>query len=1384
MDMSNNKKNAKKNRAREQEAAHAEAQAQARAMQEALGQAKETDAEAPAASVPTPTPAKVPAKPDEFLSRTPLDEDTVRPNEEERAYLMGPRVSETIEDGPLLRVRFDYSRAADAGYPDCDKLYANGKKLHEVGVIPRLRLNDVWKKACAYSKIPHKTDPEAYFGVTRSEWEDACKKISKHIKRVWQEQKQEMREILIQDMLDLDEQIYRALFISKADKIIELVRTAILRDIEENKAIIKKWKKIKNYPHRVALLYEDGGVFRTQADVEKLNAATPVAINSLNDVRKVDIYVLKNLLLDTELTHIVRDINEAFKEDIARRRDRRYAKRPYFFGSLLIALMLTIGFIFQYTLIKNPIMTWVINGATVLWIICMLNVGWAALRVKRRRRRNPDYVYFTKQVKNRLRFLTAFAALTLCTILVFYQRYDGYNNAVYYRDNDDGKTIRIAGLFNKDIKNLEINDTIDKKTVVEVDLYAFLSDNLTKVTLPPTVTSIDSGAFKGCEKLTTFAVRDDDAAALTTIESNAFNGCVKLTTVPTLTGLKTLGSQAFKNCSKLLSVSFEDAEGNAALTEIGESAFLNCKVLSSAHIGGAIQTIPSKAFSGCQNLSEITDLTSVTEYGDHAFYSCKSLPNLDLSKAKTIGKEAFRSCKAMTELHLPQTLKELGKGAFVDCTSLTVVSVPFVGSKPNAIGSPKLSDYITCEKASMNISLTLTNADTVEGNSFAKALGIKNLILGDRVKTIKDGAFSDLQIESITVPAGVTAIPDEAFANCKKLTTLEGFAGVKSIGSEAFVGCDALTTIAFPAVEEVGASACKELKLLATVDMPKLKTIGASAFEGCPAVTTIAGMPALTEIASRAFADCSSLATVELSPAGSLKIIGTEAFADCDKLTTLTLPSALTKISDGTFSGCNQLALLQLPSKITEIGDEAFRSTGLSAIEIPKTVTKIGKAAFKGCQSLTAITLPDSIEKVGKGAFENCTAIVEATVPFLGSSRFWYFTGFEHIFGSSSSVRTLTVTSMKKANTKAFTGAEDISTLTLGDSFTKVSKEAFKDQHSLVTLNLGKNITSIGASAFENCSNLTSVTFGSQLTTIKDAAFKDCSSLEAIDLSGTKLTTVRESTFEACSRVQVVSLPSKLEKIEPKAFYRCTYMTTVHFPAALTSIGEDAFRQCENLLSVELPAKLQKLGNNVFRGCGAMTTLNIGRGLKKLPEGAFMNCSSLQTIASFGIVEEIGIDAFSGCINLFEIALPNSLEELADRAFEDCGIVNLTIPNSVKKIGDDAFRGCPLEILTAPFIGETAKKEHALSYMTDSKSLTRVTLTKAKAIAGLCFSGQKRLETVILNAECDEFGIAAFTNSSVSRIVIPNRDVWAENTLLLPKGKVYASEDAWEPYQN
>lgn len=110
---------------------------------------------------------------------------------------------------------------------------------------------------------------------------------------------------------------------------------------------------------------------------------------------------------------------------------------------------------------------------------------------------------------------------------------------------------------------------------------------------------------------------------------------------------------------------------------------------------------------------------------------------------------------------------------------------------------------------------------------------------------------------------------------------------VKIIGDQAFYNCKGITSVVIPdSVQEIGLWAFYECKALPHITIPdSVQKIGQSAFEGCTALAAVVIPDSVKEIRSKAFAECISLTAIVI-PA-SVQRIGIEAFYYCESLRTV-----------------------------------------------------------------------------------------------------------------------------------------------------------------------------------------------------------------------------------------------------------------------------------------------------------------------------------------------------------------------------------------------------------------------------------------------------------------------------------------------------------------
>ncbi len=172
-------------------------------------------------------------------------------------------------------------------------------------------------------------------------------------------------------------------------------------------------------------------------------------------------------------------------------------------------------------------------------------------------------------------------------------------------------------------------------------------------------------AYPASNDATEYKVPD----SVTKVYSNAFDGARNLTAVTLPEGLKTINSYAFYECTALQSISIPDK-----VTSIGEFAFFGCKALTNVKLSTSLQTVKSCAFSECSSLKKIDIPDSVKEIESAAFSYCTSLTEVKLSaKITVIAGSAFGECKSLEGIVIPKGVQKIEDMAFYNSGIKSVV---------------------------------------------------------------------------------------------------------------------------------------------------------------------------------------------------------------------------------------------------------------------------------------------------------------------------------------------------------------------------------------------------------------------------------------------------------------------------------------------------------------------------------------------------------------------------------------------------------------------------------------------------------------------------------------------------------------------------------------
>jgi hypothetical protein len=299
-------------------------------------------------------------------------------------------------------------------------------------------------------------------------------------------------------------------------------------------------------------------------------------------------------------------------------------------------------------------------------------------------------------------------------------------------------------------------------------------------------------------------------------------------------------------------------------------------------------------------------------------------------------------------------------------------------------------------------------------------------------------------------------------------------------------------------------------------------------------------------------------------------------------------------------------------------------------------------------------------------------------------------------------------------------------------------------------------VTAIEEGAFYECP-ATEISLPSTLETIGKKAFYK-SSVTSIDFSSTKITSIAEETFYE-SKIETISLPSALESIGDRGFYRSCLKSIDLSKTKITSIGKEVF--CNNsdaafmLETVILPPNLETIGYMSFAYTG-IKSIVIPSSVTSIGEYAFWNSSYLQSIEIPSSVTSIGKYAFGMCNCLTGFVLPEKVTSINAGVFSWCnGLTKIEISGQVTSIGDNAFIQCSkMEKVSLPSSVESIGS----SAFSGCSSLTSIELpSTVTSIGDKAFYNTKNVVTITCESEIAPTlgGADVFTNSSASILKVP-----------------------------
>lgn len=552
--------------------------------------------------------------------------------------------------------------------------------------------------------------------------------------------------------------------------------------------------------------------------------------------------------------------------------------------------------------------------------------------------------------------------------------------------------------------------------VVEISSNAFTGMNsIKKVKMPKTLLNINNFAFYRCENLTDLQIGE---------------------------AVNHIGYDAFGECTQLKKIEFPNTK-----LKLDDAAFARCKGVTELYIPANMDTINTRAFSGFIGLEklnidknnnhfvqidgivyskdqkqviycmsnrtkDVQILDGVEEIAYGAFGGCEQLRKITIpTSVKRIAPYAFSSCVSVDTFIVPEGVKEIEEGVFSRCLNTRCIELPSTITKIGA------GAFLKCEE--VDTFILPKGVVEIGEEAFRKCFSVDEIVLPESLKKIGRRAFSMNSIRRISIPDGVTNLPEalfqfartleyvklpnsitviprETFDDCRSLKSVTIPESVKII-DHAFSECNSIKTLYIPAsvdsIHDVAFHSCQNLEAI-IVDKDNKRYCSEDGLLFSKDKTALLFYPltksatsykipkSVKRLSYNLFSDNKHLTEV-IIPNSVVDFGRGHTFSRCENLKKIVLPAKMKKIPDHFFFGCKQLSDVKIPSKIEVIGSSAFYDCPINVknLILPETLKTIGTTAFCGNPQLESVVIPQGIEYVGYGAFDKCDNLKTIKTP-------------------------------------------------------------------------------------------------------------------------------------------------------------------------------------------------------------------------------------------------------------------------------------------------------------------------------------------------------------------------------------------------------------------
>lgn len=504
-----------------------------------------------------------------------------------------------------------------------------------------------------------------------------------------------------------------------------------------------------------------------------------------------------------------------------------------------------------------------------------------------------------------------------------------------------------------------------------------------------------------------------------------------------------------------------------------------------------VVTINDSAFKNCKGLSSVKVSNTVTELGKNAFAFAQDLTSTVIPNTiNTISEGAFSNCVSLVDPGLPTSIVNIQAKAFANCTQLGKGGITINLDSVTRLGDYVFSGCSSLEKVSLK-GLGLTTAGYALNNYLFEGCSKISEITFDstaKITAIGNGTFKDcsgLTDNEFIDWTNITSIGVSAFENCSGYTSFEIAASVQTIGDRAFKGCSKITEFKVDSANPYYLSA-DGILFSSPIESSAQKTFNVKAYityeDGGTTKQvyfrrTGAAANGQKNVAFK-YRQINQLmfyplaktdTTYTLNPdqiaqqARDIYLSEIFAYAAGDAYFT----RAETELAGKEYKFC--LVVDGTTYTVDNYDVDNANTTDLAILNtvvnsdkiVPVAINTIKAYAFEGATNLTKVTFGANIS-VGDGAFDGCSALADIEITSSTETSI-----VSNVDGDGVLYEMDTKTGVIATLAK-FPEAKTVESYTIPDTVTKIKAGAFSNSSRIGTLYIGKNVEEFGSNTITN----------------------------------------------------------------------------------------------------------------------------------------------------------------------------------------------------------------------------------------------------------------------------------------------------------------------------